>query len=54
LIGNLLEQIKPDVDGGPLSHFDQLYAAEVTSASEGPRGIGQFMSKGTTFIFIQF
>ena len=41
LIGNLLEQIKPDMDAGPLSHFDQLYAAEVTTASEGPRGIGE-------------
>lgn len=40
-IGSLLEQIKPDVDAGPLSHFDQLYAAEVTTASEGPRGIGE-------------
>lgn len=41
LIGNLLEEIKPEVDTGPLSHFDQIYAAEVTSAADPQRGIGK-------------
>jgi hypothetical protein len=48
LIGNLLEQIKPEVDGGALSHFDQLYAAEVTTtANDVPtsRGIGEKNTK---------
>uniref|UniRef100_A0A914HYH5 C2H2-type domain-containing protein n=1 Tax=Globodera rostochiensis TaxID=31243 RepID=A0A914HYH5_GLORO len=33
LMGNLLEHIKPDMDGNVLSHFDQLYAADIATQS---------------------
>lgn len=45
LIGNLIDQMKPDVDSTPVSNFDQLYSSDVSSATnDGHRVIEKFVA----------
>lgn len=45
LIGNLLEQMKPDVDSPTISNFDQIYSPDVSTATnDGHRVIEKFVA----------